>query len=96
MMERTLKARLIENALLYVGIALMIAAVVFWCLIEMLLKVRKASITDDLLLTLQWVQDMGTVFIFAVGVAVGVAGFLYAAVRAWQAFQGGGNKEKHP
>ncbi|EMN0829892.1 hypothetical protein R8H71_002699 [Providencia rettgeri] len=96
MMERTLKARLIENALLYVGIALMIAAVVFWGLIDVLLKVRKASITDDLLLTLQWVQDMGTVFIFAVGVAVGVAGFLYAAVRAWQAFQSGGNKEKHP
>lgn len=95
-MEKTLKARLVENALLYMGMALMLAALVFWGLIETLLKVRKARLTDDLLLTLQWAQDMGTIFIFAIGAAIGLAGFMYTTVRAWQTFQGGGNKEKHP
>ena len=96
MMEKTLKSSLIENVLLYLGLALMLGALTFWGLIDILLRYRKKSLTDEMLLMLQLVQDMGMVFIFAIGAAISFAGLLYTGVRAWQSFVALGNKEKHP
>ncbi|WP_272682426.1 hypothetical protein [Providencia sp. PROV120] len=95
-MEKTFKGQLIENALLYLGMALMVAAVIFWGLLHVLITYRKHQLTEDWLLILELTQDIGTVFIFALGVAIAFAGFMYAAVRAWQAFQSPSHKDKHP
>lgn len=95
-MAKNIKTQLIENGLLYIGMALMVAAVTFWGLLHVLIAYRQHQLTPEWLLTLELTQDIGTVFIFALGVAIAFSGFMYAAVRAWQAFQSPSHKDKHP
>ena len=83
-MKPTIKERLIENTLIYLGMTLIFASLIFYGLIYYLIDIRYGVLSESTKQTFQIIQDMGMVFIFALGAAMCLAGMIYAAIKAWQ------------
>lgn len=84
MTQPTFKERLIENTLIYIGMTLIFASLIFYGLIGLLLDTRHKKLSESTVQMLQLIQETGMVFIFALGAACSLAGMVYAVVKAWQ------------
>ncbi|WP_265494754.1 hypothetical protein [Providencia heimbachae] len=99
-MKPTFKERLIENGLIYIGMTLIFAALIFYGLIYLLMDMRRGMLSEEAIRTFQLVQDAGMVFIFALGAATSLAGMVYSVIKAWQRIKAPTifpeDKESHP
>ncbi|HEM8139298.1 TPA: hypothetical protein U2M34_002193 [Providencia rettgeri] len=84
MTKPTIKERLIENTLIYLGMTLIFASLIFYGLIHYLIDIRHGVLSESTKQTLQMIQETGMVFIFALGAAMCLAGMFYAVIKAWQ------------
>ncbi|HGN0870235.1 hypothetical protein EC835_1146 [Providencia alcalifaciens] len=84
MTQPSFKERLIENSLIYIGMTLIFAALIFYGLLQYLVAMRRALFSESTLQILQLIQETGMVFIFALGAACSLAGMVYAVVKTWQ------------
>ncbi|EBW1331199.1 hypothetical protein [Providencia alcalifaciens] len=84
MTQPTFKERLIENSLIYIGMTLIFASLIFYGLLQYLVAMRQALFSESTLQTLQLIQETGMVFIFALWAACSLAGMVYAVMKAWQ------------
>lgn len=83
-MKPTLKERLMENTLIYLGLTLVFAALIFYGLLEMLISQRQPWMSESLVSIFRVIQDSGMLFIFALGAATSLSGIVYACVKTWQ------------
>lgn len=84
MTKPTFKERLIENTLIYLGMTLIFASLIFYGLIYLLMDMRHQILSESTVQTLRLIQDSGMVFLFAIGAATSLAGIFYALIKTWQ------------
>ncbi|HHR5913966.1 TPA: hypothetical protein ACS7WR_003631 [Providencia alcalifaciens] len=84
MTKPTIKEQLIENTLIYLGMTLIFASLIFYGLIGLLLDTRHQILSELTIQTLQLIQETGMVLIFALGAACSLAGMFYVFIKAWQ------------
>lgn len=86
-MKKLTFSSLLENIFLFAGGALLIAAVLFYYLTDMMLRSRGISAGTDLMPEL--IRDSGTVFIFVIGATFSLTGLSYSVLNAWKKFVSG-------
>lgn len=86
-MKKLTLTTLLENIFLFAGGALLIAAVIFYYLTDMMLRHRGISAGTELIPAL--IRDCGTVFIFVSGATFSLTGLIYSVLNARKKFVSG-------
>ncbi|HHL2459856.1 TPA: hypothetical protein ACQ30S_004196 [Yersinia enterocolitica] len=78
--------KLLENVMLFVGCALMCAAVAFHFLAKLAISSRLLTLSPSGQETLHLISVGGALFLFVIGAGLVIAGWLYSGMNAWKTF----------
>ncbi|BBG61874.1 hypothetical protein [Providencia rustigianii] len=79
-MKLACHTRLLENILVYLGLVLLLASLIFYGGIELLIYYRQSMVSVSMQPILQMCQETAVLFLFAIGAACA----LYSVMAAWQ------------
>ncbi|WP_407902047.1 hypothetical protein [Providencia rustigianii] len=83
-MKLTCHTRLLENILVYLGLVLLLASLIFYGGIELLIYHRQSMVSVSMQPILQMCQETVVLFLFAMGAACALVGTVYSVMAAWQ------------